>query len=45
MRAKFANAETQATIKVSEEVGVAKMDGVDGDENEETEGREAHDEE
>ena len=36
--------ETKANVKVREEVGVAKIDGVDGDENKETEGREAHDE-
>ena len=36
--------KTKANIKVREEAGVAKIDGVDEDENEETEGREAHDE-
>ena len=36
--------ETKANIKVREELGVAKIDEVDGDENKETEGREAHDE-
>ena len=36
--------KTKANIKVREEAGVAKIDGVDGDENEETVGREAHDE-
>ena len=36
--------KTKANIKVREEAGVAKIDGVDDDENEETEGREAHDE-
>ena len=37
--------KTKANIEVREEAGVAKIDRVDGSENEETEGREAHDEE